>query len=126
MAQQLFRNQNPEPGPDPTVEVMRRTRTLEERYYTLERRTHVLEQNMISHHRKLSSDIKLLREEINDMKHVIAGMQDTVERLLNEFSNFARIEDVQAVKKYLDYWDPVRFVTANQVEKIIRDVLEEN
>ncbi len=84
-----------------------------------------MEENMISHHRKLSSDIQALRAELQDTKRILAHMQETVERLIGEFQNFARIEDVQAVKKYLDYWDPVRFVTQQQVEKIVRDILEQ-
>ena len=36
----------------------------------------------------------------------------------------AKKDDVQVMKKYLELWEPIHFVTQEQVEKIVQDMLE--
>ena len=123
----LFRKKSaPEPEiSNDFIELTRRSRVLEERYSNLERRSQVMEENMIEHHRKLSSEIRLLNDDLAEMKKTIADLNEKMQYLAAELQDFARKEDVQALKKYLDYWDPLKFVTQNQVEKIVKELIDE-
>ena len=107
------------------LELSRRSRTLEERYSNLERRSQVMEENMIEHHRKLAAELRLFSEELADVRKAMANLNEKMQYLAAELQDYARKEDVQVIKKYLDYWEPVKFVTANQVEKIVRDIIDE-
>jgi hypothetical protein len=120
------KRQAPEPQIDEqSLENMRRMRTLEERYTTLERRSQITEENMIAHHRKISSDIKELNQDLRDVRKLVMDFSERFDSLLKELQGFARTEDVEVLKKYISYWEPVNFVTRNEVERIISDILQE-
>lgn len=117
-----------EPAPQPDTEVIetiRRSRMLEERYHTLERRTQIIEENQLDHNRKLSSEIRAINDDIADIKKSIAEVNDKIQLLVTEMQGFAVKDEVQVIKKYLDYWEPLNFVTQKQVEKIAKEVFEE-
>jgi hypothetical protein len=120
------KRQAPEPQIDEqSLENMRRMRTLEERYTTLERRSQITEENMIAHHRKISSDIKVLSQELRDVRKLVMEFSERFDSLLHELQGFARTEDVEVLKKYISYWEPVNFVTRNEAERIISEILQE-
>ena len=125
--QGLFRKKHvPEPEPnDNIIEITRRSRMLEERYSNLERRSQIMEENMIEHNRKLSSEIRLINDDVAELKKVISDLNEKMHYLTTELQDFARKEDVLTIKKYLDYWDPLKFVTQNQVEKIVKELFDE-
>ncbi|MBI2663957.1 hypothetical protein HYX10_01295 [Candidatus Woesearchaeota archaeon] len=126
--QGLFRRRAaPEPAPSQeTAELVRRTRMLEERYSGLERRSQAVEENMIEHHRKLSSEIRMLGEELADVKKAVKDAGDKVQQIIAEMQELARQDEIQTIKKYLDYWEPMRFVTQQQVEKTVKEMMENN
>lgn len=125
--QGLFRKRGePEPQPDSRLfELARRSRTLEERYSSLERRNQVMEENVLEHNRKLSSEIRLMNDDIRELKKGVSELTEKMHYLAAELQDFARRDEVQVIKKYLDYWEPMRFVTHDQVEKIINEIIDE-
>ena len=127
MAQQgLFRKRAvAEQQPDNEIlEMIRRSRVLEGRYANLERRAQVVEENMIEHNRKLLSGVRTLNQELVDARKAIADLAEKVEYIATELQDFARKEEIQVMKKYLDYWDPMNFVTMKQVEKIVNEIID--
>ena len=127
MAQQgLFRKRAvAEQQPDNEIlEMVRRSRVLEGRYANLERRAQVVEENMIEHNRKLLSRVRTLNQELVDARKAIADLAEKVEYIATELQDFARKEEIQVMKKYLDYWDPMNFVTMKQVEKIVNEIID--
>ncbi|MBS3133380.1 hypothetical protein J4470_04655 [Candidatus Woesearchaeota archaeon] len=125
--QGLFRRKAaPEPEPDRNIlEITRRSRILEERYSNLERRSQVVEENMLEHHKKISSEIRLLNDDVADVKKAISDLNEKIQYLVAELQEFARKDDVQVMKKYIDYWEPLNFVTQKQVEKTVREIIDE-
>ena len=118
MAQQGLFGKRPAEGPeqgDELMETARRTRTLEARYSTLERRNQVVEENMIEHHRKISSEIRLINEDLSEIKKQIEQLNDRISAITAELSQSARKEEMLTLKKYVDYWQPLNFVTQNKV-----------
>lgn len=127
MAQQgLFRKRavSEQKPDDELLEMTRRSRVLEGRYANLERRAQVVEENMIEHNRKLLSGIRALNKELVDARKEIAELREKMEYIAVELQDFARKEEVQVMKKYLDYWDPMNFVTIKQVEKIVNEIID--
>ena len=127
MAQQgLFgRKQMPEQHEGEFLDVMRRSRALEERYSGLERRSQLIEQNMVESNRKLSSELRLLNEDVADIRKSVADLNEKLQLLAAELQSFSRKEDVEVIRKYLQYWEPLNFVTQSQVEKIVKELLKE-
>ncbi|MBW2970335.1 hypothetical protein KY309_02400 [Candidatus Woesearchaeota archaeon] len=117
----------PPPETSPATEQINlltaRLRVGEERYSELRKKFLVVEQNMLSNHKKAMAEIKALQTELNEMKRTIQAVEDKIITIIKELRLTARKEDIDVMKKYLDIWDPVKFVTSEQVEKIIDDKL---
>ena len=51
-------------------------------------------------------------------------MERKMELVITEIKGTAAKEDIDALRKYIDLWDPVKFVTIETVEKLIEDKIE--
>ncbi|MBI2143504.1 hypothetical protein HYU20_04160 [Candidatus Woesearchaeota archaeon] len=107
------------------AEVERRLRALEERYSTIERRSQVTEENMLSSDRKIRADIKIINGEISEIKGQVADLTDKIKALIMELQGFAKVEDVDVIRKYLNLIEPLGFVTQNEVGRIVRQAVDE-
>ncbi len=100
-----------------------RVRIGEERYSELRKKLLVVEQNMLSNHKKAITEIKSLQSDITEIKRTIQAVEDKIIMIIKELRLTARKEDIDVMKRYLDLWDPVKFITHDQVEKIIDEKL---
>lgn len=80
---------------------------------------------MLSSDRKIKAEIKLLSSEFSDLKAQAAEASEKVKALIREMESFARIEDVDVIRKYLNLIEPLGFVTQNEVERMVRQAVEE-
>lgn len=106
-------------------EIERRLRSLEEKYSNLERRSQVTEENMLSGNRKVKTEIKMTSEELSELKAQVAEVNEKIKAVVRELQGFARTEDVDVIKKYLNLIEPLGFVTQNEVDRIVRQAVEE-
>ena len=106
-------------------EIERRLRALEEKYSNLERRSQVTEENMLSSNRKIKTEIKMTSDELSDMKAQVADVNERIRALVREMQGFAKSEDVDVIRKYLNLIEPLGFVTQNEVERVVKQAVEE-
>lgn len=111
--------------PGGPAEAERRLRQLEERYSNLERRGQVTEENMLGSDRKIKSEIKLLGSEVSELKAQVNELGEKVRAVVRELQGFARTEDVDVIRKYLNLLEPLGFATRTEVERIVKDAIEE-
>lgn len=118
-------------GPDPAEflehvnSIDRRLRTLESRYNDLNRKIQFMDKNFAAEKKRIFQDIKA-GDEINlEQKKEINTMKDTLKRVIAEFKNFAPVEDVNSLKKYVELWEPVNFITRGEVDYIVDEKLKE-
>ncbi len=124
----------PAPGPGPEVtgltEQMNafaaRIRVSEERFNELRKKLLFIEQNMLANHKKALGDLKLANGEIDELRHKIVDIEDRIITVIKELRLTARKNDIDVLRRYIELWDPVKFVTAEHAEKIMRDVLDEH
>ena len=83
----------------------------------------LIEQNMLSKNRNFYTEIKTLNLEFTDTKKEIEDIRDKMSVLLKEMEGFSRKEDVDVLRKYIDFWNPITFVTKNEIEEVVRDIL---
>lgn len=106
-------------------EIERRLRALEEKYSNLERRSQVTEENMLSGNRKMKTEIKMGSEELSDLKAQVADVNERIRAVVRELQGFAKAEDLDVIRKYLNLIEPLGFVTQNEVDRIVRQAVEE-
>ncbi|MBI2129115.1 hypothetical protein HYU07_02655 [Candidatus Woesearchaeota archaeon] len=101
-----------------------RLRILEEGYINLRKKVQVSDQNMLSSNRKIAEEIKTINADIMDMKHEIADVKEKMLEVIKELKSSAKEEDVKVLEKYIELWQPLNFVTRNEVKKIVKEILD--
>jgi|SRR3989344_4832113 len=104
---------------------IRRLRILEERFSLIHRKTQVLEQNMLSNTKKVEDEVKKLQLQLGEMKADIADIKNTVKMVVGEMQSVAKRQDVETLKKYITLWEPLNFVTRNEVKRLVEETIED-
>ena len=105
------------------LELNRRIKVLEDIMSNLRRKILVNEQNDLSRNKKILFEQKSTLTEMNELKKEIENIKRGINEIINELKNSAKREDVEILKKYVDMWNPINFVTEDTVEKIIDEKL---
>lgn len=101
-----------------------RLRILEEGYINLRKKVQVSDQNMLSSNKKLAEEIKTINADVLDIKHEIADVKEKMLEVIKELKSCAKEEDVKVLEKYIELWQPLNFVTRNEVKKIVKEILD--
>ncbi len=102
-----------------------RLRVLEERYSNLQMELRVTEENIIRRNKKLSTDIKTMTSDMNELRKEIGEIKDTVLMIIKEIQGLAKNADVKVLQRYIEMWEPMNFVTHKEVEEIIDEKLSQ-
>jgi predicted nucleic acid-binding Zn-ribbon protein len=107
-------------------EMGRKLRVLEERYSNLRRKIQVTERNMLSIQRNIINEIKATDAQVLELQKMINGLDDKMKQIMSELNNFSPSNELKIISRYLDFWQPVGFITRREAEKLVRDIIEEN
>jgi hypothetical protein len=101
--------------------VSRSLKTLEDKYSTLRKKAQVTEQNMITNDKKILSDVRVINSELLDLKTDINDLKEKLTLLVKELKLSATKEEVKILEKYLSYWEPLHFVTRQELDRILAE-----
>lgn len=107
--------------PSREIELERRLKVLEENLTNVRRKLLLNEQNDLNRHKRNLLQEKTTQEEINELKKENEMLKRNIREIISELKSAARKEDVEVLKKYIDLWDPTKFVTEETVERIVED-----
>lgn len=102
----------------------RRLRLLEESFANLRRFFQVTEGNMIEKHKHFSAEIKTINSDIMEVRKEVQDIRDKLLLVIKELQSVARKDEVKVLEKYINLWNPIKFVTQNEVGQIIDEILE--
>lgn len=105
--------------------VATRLKILEERYSTLRKKTQTVEHNIISVEKNHYDDLRILNDNMAEIRHKMRDIIEKVSLLSDEVHNFASRNDLQVLEKYVNYWEPVDFVTRKEVNNFLRKRFQE-
>lgn len=105
--------------------IERRLRVLEERFTDLSRQMQVIEKNMLNERKIITKEIKVINSDILDIKRDSNSDKSKIDMIISELKSFARKDEIEVLRKYVELWEPVNFVTRNEIEKIIHEKLRE-
>ena len=125
----IFHSKQP-PQPDMSAfhedisNLSRRLRILEEGFTNFRRALHLTEQNMLDKNKLFTTEIRTIMSDIGDMKKDAYNIKERILELIRQFETTAKREDVKVLEKYINLWNPVKFVTQNEVQEIVKEMLE--
>ncbi len=123
-------------GKKPTVEekpeidnsisnnINRRIRVLEERFQNLAKKQQVTEENMLETNKDHETQLKRLTQEVEDLSKKYLALRDRLQDMGHEIDSKAAQQEFLVVKKYLELWKPVNFVSEQTVERLINEKLK--
>lgn len=111
--------------PNIIMDIGARIRVLENKYNTVNEHMLMINQNMIHEYKEMMSETKAIDEEIKILKQDIFNIKETVKKMFKETEIFARKEDIKVLEKYINLWNPIKFITEEEVDKIIEEKLKE-
>jgi uncharacterized protein YoxC len=97
-----------------------RVRLLEERTDQLRQKAKIIDENMIDKTNHLKEEIGKTNARIDQLIKEIKEVKENMERLIKEIGNVATVQDVKVLEKYINMIDPTRFLTKDEVVKIVK------
>ena len=80
---------------------------------------------MLSKNKTSSTDIKTLTSDINEIRKEMLDMKEKILMIVKDLEGAAKINEVKVLEKYINLWNPVKFVTQNEVERIIDEKIKD-
>lgn len=122
------RNKEPEKGADISSEFNRlnsRLRLIEDTVENLRSKLQLTSENMLSNDKDIRGDIKVVTSDTDELKMELSDIKERIREMISAIKDYAKKEDVLTLKKYIDLWQPLNFVTRDEVEKLIKEIIGE-
>jgi hypothetical protein len=97
------------------VDVLRRLRIVEERFLNLRRKAQLVDEKLLSAEDKLHTELRSMTSELVSMRRAVADLRESVNLARSEMANAASQYELKALEKYLNYWQPLNFVTQEEL-----------
>jgi len=97
-----------------------RVRILEGKYNLTRERMLLINQNMIDHYKAINTEIRSINEDLREIKETLELIKETSKNVVKEMSFFARKEELKILEKYINMWNPLNFVTEEEVLELIK------
>ena len=97
---------------------------LESKVNNLLREVNVLKNDFINRANKLNKDFKTLSDDLLEIRHEQEKTNQKMTLIINELKQTAGAEEVVTLRKYVEFWNPLNFVTQRDLEKAIESRLE--
>ncbi|MBU0637063.1 MAG: hypothetical protein KKF89_00345 [Nanoarchaeota archaeon] len=98
-----------------------RLRVLEERYSNIRKKNQMMDQNVLEFERDIRQEIRLLNQDLLDIKRSIGEINDNLIQMSSELSKSVKQSDFKVIEKYVDMWEPMSFVTRDELSKILKN-----
>jgi hypothetical protein len=98
---------------------------LEGKVNNLLRETDLLKNDLIRKNNLMKKDMKILTNDVLDMKHNQEKTLQKMDLIIKELKKTAGIEEVMTLRKYVDFWNPINFVTQRDLDRAIETKLNE-
>lgn len=121
---------NVETEPAPEIynqinEAMRRIRSLEETNSNVRRKIQLNDQNRLHSTKEINTEIITINEDIKELKKEIIKLNEKITQIGKELQLFAKKNEVKVIQKYMKYWEPLKFVTHDEIGTIVKEIIQQ-
>lgn len=103
----------------------RRLKMLEERHTTLRNTTQLTDQNVLEFSKEINRNLKTTHAELLELRKDFNDLREKVKMIVKELKDTAKSDDMKLLERYINLWEPVNFVTKNDVDRIVEDKFNE-
>lgn len=105
--------------------LQRRLRSAEEAITNMRHIVQVTDENMLVKHRHFLTEFKTLTSDLNEIRQDLQDLREKLRLVMKEMQNVARKQDVQVIERYVNMWDPMKFVTHGELEMVVKEVVKQ-
>ncbi|NTV22893.1 MAG: hypothetical protein HGA85_00770 [Nanoarchaeota archaeon] len=102
-------------------DVMRRLRLLEDRYSSIRKKSQFIEQNLLKDTKDVFEEIRVLHTDLSDLRLQFSELSEKMGKLNEEVAGSVSKTELDVVAKYLDFWQPLNFITREEAVKMIEE-----
>ncbi|MBS3107382.1 hypothetical protein J4468_00540 [Candidatus Woesearchaeota archaeon] len=102
-------------------DIQERMRMLESKYTLFGERLLIINQNMIEEYKKIRKHVQILDSDIRKLKEDMTKVNDIFQKMIKEMDLFARKENLKILEKYITLWNPMNFITEEEVIRLISE-----
>jgi uncharacterized protein YdiU (UPF0061 family) len=99
--------------------INRRLKLDEEKTNLVSRKFELMEQNFVSFQRRSEALSKSTNEELTEFRKELEEIKEALFKIRDEMKKVAKKQETDALKKYLQLWNPIKFATREDVEMIV-------
>lgn len=96
-------------------------KALEIKINKLTREFDLLKNDSIRRNNSLKKDVKHFSEELINLKGKQSDNDQKIGSIISELRRTAGIEQVEVLKKYIEFWNPMNFVTQNDLDRLFEE-----
>lgn len=101
-------------------DIATRLKIIEERYNTLRKKSQLTEQNIIESDKNNFNEIRLIQDNLLEVKRSVKNLAEKLSLLTDEVTTFASKNEFSVLQRYVDFWQPLDFVTRKEVNDFLR------
>ncbi|MFH1505680.1 MAG: hypothetical protein ABIE94_01685 [archaeon] len=98
--------------------VSSRLKVLEERYTNLRKKTQLTDQNLLDYEHNMREEMHAVSLDILEMKRMFSELREKLDIMASEIKDAAKASDLKVLQRYLDMWQPMDFVTRDELESM--------
>jgi len=104
------------------ITISRRLQLLETKQDNMRSKFLILENNFIDQSKSLQTEINGLNQQLTEIRKDMSHMKSTLNLAIEELKLRAKESDLKILEKYVEYFNPIKYVTEQEVKRIIKDM----
>ncbi len=110
---------NPDQGTFDNAKLYVWIKALEGKVNNLLREVEVLKNDVVRKQNQLRKDSKIMSDDLLEFRHQQQQIGQKMDLIIQELKKTAGLEEVQTIKKYLEFWNPLNFVTQQDLDRVL-------
>lgn len=97
---------------------------IESKYELLRERMLISNESFLKTRDNINKEIRIIKDDIREIKAEIEKIKEMAQHIISETEGFARKEELRILERYIKLWEPLKFVKAEEVQRMIDDALQ--
>ena len=107
------------------LSIIQRQKDLESNMQSIMEKLEMLDHNHIKTSKVTHVDIKSLREDIKEVKSELSSIKEFNDKISKQIRLMTTKDEVAKLEKYIDLWNPMEFVTRQELDNYSEKVKKE-
>lgn len=99
--------------------------SVEEKLQLLRERVSILSQTLLKQNDRLNKDLSDLKADVSKVGSENDKLKDAIDHIVLESGNFARKDELMAVQRYMKMFEPLNFMTEEEIVKLVEKMIED-